>query len=291
MTILVGVLGAVSALGLWWAFAGSGERPLGEVLAGVGRPVPDPVGRVEPTVDDRIGAVLLRVPAVQRFFESRRTELRLRRVRPETAAAELVVSAVCGALGPLLVVGACELLYGIRVPLVVPVWAALLGGLGVAGLLVIRWREVASVRREEMTYATAAFASLVASCLATGRHVSQAMETAARMGGTWPFRELEAAMARGRVRRIDPWGALEELGRELDVQDLVDVSKAIALAGDEGATVRQTMSGKARSMREALITAEESRAAARSEQMGAPAGLLFLLFALFVLYPTLSAFR
>ena len=75
------------------------------------------------------------------------------------------------------------------------------------------------------------------------------------------------------------------------MSDLTELAGALALAGDHGAAVLDTVSTKARSLRERLVAEAERRAVAVTERMGIPATLVLIGFTAFLLFPALAAFR
>ncbi len=115
------------------------------------------------------------------------------------------------------------------------------------------------------------------------------METAAHAGRGWPFAEMQTALRTGYVRGETPWDALARLGAEADLPDLCELAAAISLAGDQGAGVRDTISSKAKAIRERLTSDAERSAASITERMGIPATFLLLGFILFLGYPAIAA--
>ena len=70
------------------------------------------------------------------------------------------------------------------------------------------------------------------------------------------------ALRTGYVRGDTPWDALARLGNDADLPDLAELAAALSLAGDQGAAVRDTVSSKAKAIRERL-TADAERSAAQ----------------------------
>ena len=68
---------------------------------------------------------------------------------------------------------------------------------------------------------------------------------------------------------------------------LTELAAALSLAGDEGAAVRDTVSSKAKSIRERLTANAERDAASITERMGIPATLLLLGFMIFLGFPAI----
>ena len=74
----------------------------------------------------------------------------------------------------------------------------------------------------------------------------------------------------------------------MGVDDLSELANTIAMAGEEGAAVRDTVSAKARTIRERITAETEQSAAAVTERMSLPAVLMVLGFLVFLGYPAVT---
>ena len=283
------VAGALTGLGVWMMWSGWSpvREPLAAVLARLGQ-----VGIVAEApsrgnLDARVGAWARRIRIVDRAVVGMRSDLRVLRRSPDEQAAQIVAYASLGVLwGPVVVAGGW--LVGFRFPLAVPVWLALIGGV-IGALVPLRSvRNAALVQRKAFSHALAAFCDVTGMCLAAGRGVESALETAAGAGDGWPFQELRGALRSGYVRGDTPWEALMRLGTETDIGDLSELAAALSLAGEEGAAVRETVRSKAKAIRERLTADAERASAGATERMGVPATLLLLGFIVFLGYPALA---
>lgn len=280
--------GGLVGAGLWWAWTGwSPSRPaLAAALARLGQPVVEvePVSRQN--LDARAGAWARRIGMVDQAVNSMRSDLRVLRRSPDEQAALLVTCAVLGFLwAP--VVAAGGWLVGFRLPVAIPLWLALAGA-GIGILVAIRSvRTAAAQRRQEFSHALSSFCDVTGMCLAAGRGVESSLETAAQTGTGWAFREMQTALRAGYVRGKTPWDALARLGTDAELADLVELAAALSLAGDQGAAVRNTVSSKAKAIRERLTAEAERNAASTTERMGIPATLLLLGFVIFLGFPSL----
>lgn len=281
------VAGAAVGVGLWLVWTGwaPARPPLAELLARLGQPRPANVDSGS-GLDARVGAWARRINVVERVVDAMRTDLRVVGRSPDDQAALLVVAVLCGVLwAPVVAAGGWVVGFGL--PVAVPLWFALLGGAG-AGLWAVRSvRARATVRRRELSEALAACCDVTGICLAAGRGVESALQTAAGSGHSWPFEELRAALHAGYVRGDTPWTALEQLGTDLAHNDLIELAAAISQAGGEGAAVRDTVRSKGRSIRERLAADAERGAAAVTERMSVPATFLLFGFVIFLGYPAL----
>lgn len=286
LTLTVGA-GAVTGAGLWMVWSGwaPARPPLADTIERLGQPVVE-VASERDSVDVRVGAWARRLPVVERAVGSMRTDLRVLRRPPDEQAALIVAYTLCGLLwAP--VVAAGGWVVGVRMPIGIPLWLALAGGAVGAVVSIRPVRAQAAERRRSFSHALGSFCDICGMSLAAGRGIDASIQTAAAAGDGWPFAELQAALRSGYVRGETPWQALDRLAEECDLPDLEELAAALSLAGDEGAAVRDTVSSKARSIRERLTGNAERDAAAVTERMGVPATLLLLGFVAFLGFPAI----
>jgi tight adherence protein C len=194
-----------------------------------------------------------------------------------------------GLVGLLLVPAFTALLAvgGARVPLVLPLWAALV--LAVAGFVTpdLGVHADASRRRRDFRHALSSFLDLVVVALAGGGGVETALSDAAGVGNGWAFAYLRRALDQARLARETPWSALGRLGVELGVDELSELAASVALAGSEGAKVRASLAAKAVSLRVHELAEAETADQAATERMSVPVVLLFAGFLVFIGYPAI----
>ncbi len=286
--------GLACGLGLWLVVTGLRPRPepLAGVLARYDLPGAAPVALVAddgvPSWDVRLGGfALVHVPVLDRATQRLRADLRVIGRGPEELVGEMAVYVLFGlALGPWF--GLVTWLVGAPFPLVAA------GGLSLAVAAFgaaspwLSLRDRAASRRAGFLHALVAYCHVCAMSLASGRGVDQAMTTAAAAGEGWAFTEIRAALNAGRVRSETPWGSLGRLGADLAIDDLSQLSSAIALGGTDGASVRQTVLTKATTIRERLASAAERKTQRATTQMGLPAVALAGGFLLFLGYPAVA---
>lgn len=284
---VVALAGAAVGSGLWLVCSGwcPARPPLAETLARLGQPVVE-IAPERNSLDVRVGTWARRFPPVDRALASLRTDLRVLRRSPDEQAALMVVYTLCGLLwAPVVATGGW--LVGVRVPVGIPLWLALAGGALGAVLSVRPVRAQATERRRSFSHALGSFCDVTGMCLAAGRGIDASIQTAAAAGDGWLFAELQGALRAGYVRGDTPWQALERLAADCALPDLAELAAALSLAGDEGAAVRDTVSSKAKSIRERLTGNAERDAAAITERMGIPATLLLLGFTVFLGFPAI----
>lgn len=288
LTVVV-LAGALVGGGLWLMWTGwVPARPsLRWALDRLGQPVPDIVPASRDSFDARLGAKVRKIGLVDQTVEAMRTDLRVLRRSPDEQAAIIVAYGLLGFLwAPVVAAGAW--LVGVRLPIAIPLWLALAGA-GIGVVTAIRTaKTTAAQRRRAFSHALSSFCDVTGMCLAAGRGVESSLETAAHTGHGWAFAELQTAMRAGYVRGDTPWEGLARLGEDADLPDLTELAAALSLAGEEGAAVRDTVTSKAKAIRERLTADAERTAATTTERMGVPATLLLLGFIIFLGFPALS---
>jgi Flp pilus assembly protein TadB len=143
-------------------------------------------------------------------------------------------------------------------------------------------------RRAHLRYTVTALLNLVAINLAGGAEVEEAIHNATRLGDSWGFTLLRQHLDRARLARTKVWAAWAQLGHDLDVPELRQLAQQVAIAGDEGARMRQALVAMAGSMRDRELAEAEVRAGEASEHMVLPLTLLGAGFLLFLVIPALS---
>jgi tight adherence protein C len=185
--------------------------------------------------------------------------------------------------------GALAGLAGLRFPVVIPVWLALITA-GIFFLLPdLELKQKAAARRRDFRHAVGSFLDLVAMNLSGGRGVPEALMSAGEVGSGWAMWRIRDALANARITGQTPWRALGELGESVGVEELADLSAALGLVAEDGAKVRQSLTARAASLRRREISELEGKAGERSQSMLIAQMLLCIGFLLFILYPAAIA--
>ncbi len=284
--------GLLVGLGLWLVVAGlwPAPEPLAVVLGRFDARAPSvPAAAGDLTWDGRVGALALRrVGPLAQLVGRARADLRVLGRRPEDFAGETIVYGLFGfMLGPWL--GGVMWLAGAPFPAAIAGTVSLIAG--TAGVIT-PWatlRDRARARRAGFLHALIAYCQVTAMSLAAGRGVEQALTTAASSGEGWAFTELRAALHAGYVRGETPWESLGRLGDELAIADLSQLASTIAMAGEDGAAVRDTISTKARTVSDRIGADAEQSAQRATAQMGLPAVAVAAGFLVFLMFPAVSA--
>ena len=177
---------------------------------------------------------------------------------------------------------------GVAVPAALSAWAAALAA--AAGAVAPRavLASAAAERRVELRAALAVVCDLAAVAVAGGDGLESAVAAAVAPGAGWAFATLRRSLMAGGARREPPWTALEGVGVRLAVEDAVEIGRILALAGNEGARVRDALGAQARSLRERSVADLEARAGSVTEKMSFPMVLLLVGFAVVIGYPALA---
>lgn len=229
----------------------------------------------------------LEVTAAQRGW-------RLQRQRADLAILNRTVGAMLASKivsGLLLLLLAPVLWAGLRVvgglDLSTTVPAVLGLTLGLFGFMLpdLALRGEAEKRRKEFRRTVGIFLDLVAMNLAGGRGLPEALLSAASVSDHWSLVRIRQALANARLFGTTPWEALGDLGREIGLQELEELSGALVLAADDGAKIRQSLSARAATMRRRELAAAEGEEGERSQSMLVAQLLLLVAFLLYLGYP------
>lgn len=287
LALLAGAFTGLGVALLAWRFAPA-HPDLGDALTRLGTSATfaATTSEVHPTTTkDRLGLwVMRRMPDFGWRIPTK--ELALLRIPTHRFYGEKALFLVVGLLFPPILT-AVALLFGIRVPFVLPAIGSLLLGLGLSFLPDYNVRTDATAARQEFARALSAYLDLVALERNAGSGVRQALESAAKVGDSWVFLRLTEELARSRWSGITPWDSLADLSDQLGLPELKDLSDIMRLSGEEGTAVYETLRARASSMRTALLNEELSKANSVAERMSMPVSALALVFITILAVPGL----
>jgi Flp pilus assembly protein TadB len=149
-------------------------------------------------------------------------------------------------------------------------------------------RAEAEERRHHFRNVIGTYVDLVVLSLAGGAGIEGSLLSASNVNSDWATKRMAKALLLARDTGEAAWEALSELGRELAVPELIELSATLQLAGTEGARVRQSLSARAASLRRHEQAEAESAANAMTERLFLPGTLLLLGFLLFIGYPAFN---
>lgn len=178
---------------------------------------------------------------------------------------------------------------GATLPLPVPVVVLLPLGAGMAASLVPMWtlESRAAAAREEFRRALAAYLDLVAQERAAGQAPTTALLEATAVCDHPVFVRLRRTLTHALHLADDPWDALRDLARRIDVPELADLADIAATAAT-GAAIYTTLTTHAASLREKARAEDHAHANAITERLTLPVSLLLVGFLGLVLYPTVT---
>lgn len=150
-------------------------------------------------------------------------------------------------------------------------------------------RREAEDRRREFRRALSCYLDLVAMSLAGGRGAPQALPEAAALSDGWAYRMIGDALDAARLAGHTSWRGLGELGERIGVPELCELSGSLALVGEHGARVRDSLAARAATLRRRALTDAEGQAAQADQSMRIAQVLLALGFLILIGYPALAA--
>jgi len=177
---------------------------------------------------------------------------------------------------------------GVPLPSAIPALAALLFATFGFFLPDLALRSEATARRRDFRRSVGVFLDLVAMNLAGGRGLPEALLAAASVGDHWSMVRIRQSLANARLYGTTPWAALGDLGEEIDVEELRELSGALVLAADDGAKIRSSLSARAATLRRRELTQAEGEEGEKSQSMLVAQMLISTAFLIFLGYPAVS---
>ncbi|MDQ7992964.1 MAG: type II secretion system F family protein [Propionicimonas sp.] len=176
---------------------------------------------------------------------------------------------------------------GLRLPIAIPVGATLAISAGLWFLPDIDVRHRAA--EAKFGRALGAYIELVAMERQSGSGARQALEIAATVGDSWVFTRISQELARSGWAGQTPWEALHNLGEQLGLPALGDLSDIMRLGGEEGAQVVTTLRARAGAIRTQMRTDAVAHANNTAERLTLPGMVMAALFTVILLAPGLAA--
>jgi tight adherence protein C len=177
---------------------------------------------------------------------------------------------------------------GVHVNWIIPTIVAIALAVAMFFLVDANIKQKAGLAREEFRRAVATYLTLVGLVRYGGAGAVESMESAARIGDGWVFDRIRSALEDARYANEAPWARLRQVSTEIGVPDLGDVGDIMGLVGDQGAQVYQTLLARSTSLRVALRTKEQQRAATATTLLYVPTSMLLLVFLVLIGYPAIS---
>jgi len=294
--VLLGLCAGAAAIGVAYGLTRR-RMSLEGVLDSWDRPVP--AGRADPRAPagmvparERLGGTIVaRVLggrwAGHRWILRARSDLEITGSAPEQFVTRIVVLVGCCALAPL-VLWLMAALTGLGLPTAAAALCVVVGVPTAVALPVSDLIRRATDRRRHFRIVIASFVDLVVLGLAGGVGIDGALHAASQVSTDWAAQRIGRTLLAARDGGAAPWEALEVLGRELLVPELVELVTTVQLAGTEGARIRDSLTARAASLRRHEQADAESAANAMTERLFLPGALLLLGFLVFIGYPAFA---
>jgi Flp pilus assembly protein TadB len=218
------------------------------------------------------------------WIKAPRQDLALMDMPLERLAEEKIGMAALGLFLPS-IMAAVLVIGGAALPWTLPAGGAVLLAVGGWFIPDATLRSGAQRRRADFKHALSAYLDFVRLALRAGKGPNQALESAPGYSGGWVFEKISAALAAAQHARIPPWEGLARLGRDIGVDELVDLADLAQLAGSEGTEISTAISAYTTQMRQRRLADLKYEAGARTTTMSAPIAILGLTFIAMVGFP------
>ncbi|MBQ1053480.1 type II secretion system F family protein [Micromonospora sp. C32] len=176
----------------------------------------------------------------------------------------------------------------VPIPVVIPAGGTVAAALAGAALA---HREVvakAAVARAEFSRAMCTYLDLAAHQVLGGHGPVESLDRAASVCHGWVFARIREALLGAQLQLRPPWDELKALGRDIEVIELGDLADIMRTAGNEGASVHQTLRARADSMRDRIRTEALAQAELRTNKLDIPAAALILVLLVLIGYPFMA---
>ena len=157
-----------------------------------------------------------------------------------------------------------------------------------AALPTARLRSQAADARRDFRHVVGSYLDLVSMSLSAGRGVPEALDAASALSDDPSMTRIRDALATARLRGETPWAAMGRLGQTLRIDELRDLSAALALVAEDGAKIRESLGARATSMRRRELADAEGKAGENSESMLVAQLVIAMGFIIFLVYPALT---
>ncbi|MEY2553190.1 MAG: hypothetical protein QOC57_1050 [Ilumatobacteraceae bacterium] len=218
-------------------------------------------------------------------------DLRLVHRPLEVHVAYLVGASVAGLFGPALFVNIGQSVGILSIGLLAPLVLALLGA--VLGPLLVHasMRSSALRERDDLRYQLSSYLDVVTMLLAGNLGNEGALRQAAQAGDGRLFVELRKRILVAETSNRSLVSALAQLGDELELVELQQISASASLAASAGAPVAKSLAAKCATLRSALSAEQEADARVRTGKITVPLVGMSLLIMASVIYPALNFSR
>jgi Flp pilus assembly protein TadB len=209
----------------------------------------------------------------------------------EVHAAYLVAAAVAGLFGPSSLLAIGQAAGALSIGMLAPLALAVIGA--IAGPLIVHasMRATAVEQRNDLRYQLSSYLDVVTMLLAGNVGNEGALRQAAQAGDGRLFVELRKRILVAETSNRSLVAALAQLGDDLDLVELQQISASASLAASAGAPVAKSLAAKCATLRSALSAEQETDARVRTGKITVPLVGMSLLIMAAVVYPALNFSR
>ena len=279
----------VGSGGIWLLVSGAAQRrpSLSKMSNHFARgPMIATVGPIE-------GWARLGQPVARRMRVSPEVLADLRLVyRPlEVHAAYLVAAAAGGLFAPAMALAIAQSVGLVSIGLMAPLVVALIGAVVGPLLVQVSMRSSAAAQRDDLRYQLSSYLDVVTMLLAGNVGNEGALRQAAQAGDGRLFVELRKRILVAETSSRSLVSALAQLGDDLELVELQQISASASLAASAGAPVAKSLAAKCATLRSALSAEQEADARVRTGKIIIPLVGMSLLIMASVIYPALNFSR
>jgi Flp pilus assembly protein TadB len=209
----------------------------------------------------------------------------------EVHTAYLVAAAVAGLFCPSMLLTVGQMMGAFSIGIMLPLLVALVGA--TVGPLIVHssMRSTAAMLRNDLRYQLSSYLDVVTMLLAGNVGNEGALRQAAQAGDGRLFIELRRHILVAETSNRSLVSALGQLGDDLDLVELQQVSASASLAASAGAPVAKSLAAKCATLRSALSSELETDARVRTGKITVPLVGMSLLIMAAVVYPALNFSR
>jgi len=218
-------------------------------------------------------------------------DLRLVRRSGDVHVAYLFAAAIAGFVGPLLLLAGAQTLGVVSLGALVPFAAAILGAVVGPTLVHNSMRSAAAEQRRDLRHQLSSYLDVVTMLLAGNVGNEGALRQAAQAGDGRLFSELRRRILVAETSNRSLVSALGQLGDDLDLVELQQISASASLAASAGAPVAKSLAAKCATLRSALSAEQEADARVRTGKITVPLVGMSVLIMAAVIYPALNFSR
>ncbi len=257
MTWIALMCGLAVAAGVWMLLTSLRRTPPSLVAIPVGQRVGVSVAarrQAAPEVGRRLNRSgsfqrsVLGGPARWSIYRDLAADLRVVDYSIEYLIYSQIATTVAGVIGPLIIMATFLPLAGIAAPPVVALLLCVAGGAIGYYLPLYTLRSDALARRQEFAAALSHYVSFVDVMVSGGNSIDSSFEFAAELGEGWVWDELRFAIASAASATLAPYRALHELGDELGVVELSNLSRRLEQTQSTGAAIGPALRSLANSL-------------------------------------------